>query len=584
MQNTVLAGALHHVVRMIADNANIRVKFGSYGTAQTDNKTVYLPHLPPDDDKAKAYAFGYVMHESGHLEDTDREAWPKTEPLATITNCLEDVRCDTRRIKRFPGAARTLSMLTNQMVQDGLFSPPSGNEPPLVLLQGYLLYRLYADVMGHDSVDEYGTRAEALLSEAISPNAVVRIGALMYEIERCTSTIEVVQLAQTILGALQDEKDQAEKTEQPEQSDSSGQQGEQGEQQPQSSNGSEQQQGGDSGQGENQNPSQSQRQGQDQGQSQGQSPESGKDQSGSGSGRATQEQADNLASLLSGAGADEAKDKGEQIASMLEQISGSSPGSVGFPESERLLHGPGDNSLIVGHVKTATNALRRRIERMMESVARTTMTTSRTGNHLDMKKLYRLQSGDTRVFNKRVDGIALNTAVHLLIDRSGSMSGSIGMALDATLALHLSMDGIKGVTSSVAAFPHSIPGHGGDNVLLIADFGESPKRTAGRYGAIGVTGSTPLSEAMMWCAHRLWSRREERKILFVATDGGPDDLESAKAVIRSMQSKGIEVIGLGINYDTSHLIKESKTISDIREMPNAVFEMLGSKLKLRLAA
>lgn len=564
MQNSALAGALHHVVRMIADNAAIQVKFGNIDTAATDNKTVYLPHLPPDDDKAKVYAFGYVMHESGHIEDTDPDAWPKTEPLATITNCLEDVRCDTRRIKRFPGAARTLSMLTDEMVKDGLFSPPSGNEPPLVMLQSYLLYRLYADILGHDSVDEYGTRAESLLAEAISPNAVARIGALMYEIERCTSTLETAQLAQTIIGALQDEQKKAEEANQ---TDASGQQGEQGGQQPQTGDDASQQ-GGDSGQGQNQN----------------QGSDGSQDQGGSGSGQATQEQADNLDSLLSGAGAGDVQDKGDKIAGMLGQISSSSPSSVGFPESERLMHGPGDNSLIIGHVKTTSNALRKRIERMMESVARTTMTTSRTGNHLDMKKLYRLQSGDTRVFNKRVDGSALNTAVHLLIDRSGSMSGSIGMALDATLALHLSMDGIKGVSSSVAAFPHAIPNQGSDNVLLIADFGESPKRTAGRYGAIGVTGSTPLSEAMMWCAHRLWSRREERKILFVATDGSPDDLESAKAVIKSMQSKGIEVIGLGINYDTSHLIRESKMISDIREMPAAVFEMLGNKLKLRLAA
>lgn len=569
MQNTALAGALHHVVRMIADNAGIQVKIGNYETEATDNKTVYLPNLPPDDDKAKVYAFGYVMHESGHIEDTDPDAWPTTEPLATITNYLEDVRCDTRRIKRFPGAARTLSMLTNEMVKDGLFSPPSSDTPPLVLVQSYLCYRLYADLLGHDSVDEYGTRAEALLAEAISPNAVARIGALMYEIERCTSTIEVVQLAQTILGALQDEKDKADKPQPP---DASGQQGGQGGQQPQPGNDSSQQHGGDSGQSQSQD------------QSQGQSPKSGQDQSGSGSGQATQEQAGNLASLLSGAGAGDVKDKGEQISGMLRQISGSSPSSVGFPESERLLHGPGDNGLIIGQVKATSNALRKRIERMMESNARSTMTTSRTGNHIDTKKIYRLQSGDTRVFDKRVDGVALNTAVHLLIDRSGSMSSRIGMALDATLALHLSMDGIKGVSSSVAAFPHRIPNQGSDNVLLIADFGESPKRTAGRYGAIGVTGTTPMSEAMMWCAHRLWSRREERKILFVATDGGPDDLESAKAVIKSMQSKGIEVIGLGINYDTSHLIKESKMISDIREMPAAVFEMLGSKLKLRLAA
>ncbi len=71
---------------------------------------------------------------------------------------------------------------------------------------------------------------------------------------------------------------------------------------------------------------------------------------------------------------------------------------------------------------------------------------------------------DERIFARRTHRIAPNTAVHLLVDLSGSMHATVhrqdgtagtraGSALESALALALALDGIPGVTVAVTAFP-----------------------------------------------------------------------------------------------------------------------------------
>ena len=64
---------------------------------------------------------------------------------------------------------------------------------------------------------------------------------------------------------------------------------------------------------------------------------------------------------------------------------------------------------------------------------------------------------DERIFARRAHRIAPNTAVHLLVDLSGSMHATVhrqdgtastraGSALESALALALALDGIPGVS------------------------------------------------------------------------------------------------------------------------------------------
>lgn len=73
---------------------------------------------------------------------------------------------------------------------------------------------------------------------------------------------------------------------------------------------------------------------------------------------------------------------------------------------------------------------------------------------LSPSHLHRVAVGDSRVFARKEQRVAPNTAIHLLVDLSGSMvGGKDGVALEAAMALALALEPITGVSRAVTAFP-----------------------------------------------------------------------------------------------------------------------------------
>ncbi len=79
----------------------------------------------------------------------------------------------------------------------------------------------------------------------------------------------------------------------------------------------------------------------------------------------------------------------------------------------------------------------------------------RSGRRLDPKRLHRVAVADERIFSRRAHRIAPDTAVHLLVDLSGSMHATVhrtdgspttraSSALESALALALALEGIPG--------------------------------------------------------------------------------------------------------------------------------------------
>src|SRR5690606_21785247 len=73
------------------------------------------------------------------------------------------------------------------------------------------------------------------------------------------------------------------------------------------------------------------------------------------------------------------------------------------------------------------------------------------GKRLDTRQCHRLLHGDTRVFRRDAERRAPNTAVHVLVDMSGSMNHAAAdvpayeVARDAAMALALGLEKIRGV-------------------------------------------------------------------------------------------------------------------------------------------
>jgi cobalamin biosynthesis protein CobT len=226
---------------------------------------------------------------------------------------------------------------------------------------------------------------------------------------------------------------------------------------------------------------------------------------------------------------------------------------------------------------------------LVQASQTTAARTVRRGNRLDPSKLYRVGVKDDRIFARREEKVAPNTAMHLLVDLSGSMGfetlhdgrtrpkDDYQVALDAAMALALALEPINGVSCAATAFPSQKGGQ--DRVTRILSHGD---RVARRTGAFvqSARGGTPMTGALWYAAADLLARREERKVILTITDGQPADQDSAKDMVRKATAAGVEMIGVGIKVDVSHLFPVAIQIASVADLKGELFG-IAEKLLLR---
>jgi cobaltochelatase CobT len=203
----------------------------------------------------------------------------------------------------------------------------------------------------------------------------------------------------------------------------------------------------------------------------------------------------------------------------------------------------------------------------------------RSGRRLDTRKLHRVAMADARIFARKSHRIAPNTAVHLLVDLSGSMHATIhrsdgtettraGSALESALALALALDGIPGVTVAATAFP----GRAGtpDRVTRMVRHGQSPGACAGAF-VQAPRGGTPMAQALWYAAADLLACREERRMLVVLTDGEPDDASEVLRLLGLCRQAGIETVGVGIGIRVRHLFPTAIEVTEAKDLKRELF-------------
>jgi cobalamin biosynthesis protein CobT len=231
-------------------------------------------------------------------------------------------------------------------------------------------------------------------------------------------------------------------------------------------------------------------------------------------------------------------------------------------------------------VKAATNALRQRLAGLLQAQTLCRRYPAVVGRRIDTRRLSRFEAGDPRIFVRETVGLQTDTAVQILVDRSGSMGSSrsrkksgeprpIEVARAACYATALALQQLPGAAVAAAAFP----GDGEHDVIVMGEFAQRTDRQAGRFAALEAGGGTPMAEAMLWGAVELLAQRNPRRILLVATDGAYDG-DLGRAMVLRLERAGIEALGIGIHCDVSHLFARSREISTIGELPGAMFELL----------
>jgi len=487
-------------------------------------------------------------------------------------------------------------------------------------LSQFLLFRLRNDVLGQTALASYADTAESLLEDTFPVGAVTRLVALLSEAPEFQVTRDCVRLADRILRMIEEEQEiEQEKARQQQQSNQSQLQG--------SDDSSSQSQSGQSNNDQDDdltNPSSGNSSQDNQSQGDDSQPDQDTDDSQSAQKPDDSEQADQSQGPSSqqndadsdaqdqqpgqghadstGSGADDSQDQDSEhtlqaLASVLSASEDDVPQDI-FEAVQELLGSQSRNSYdadiympvamdpnrnssvgndLMNKVLSDSGKIRASLQGLVQSSRCDRSVNKRSGNRIDGRKLSRLIQGDARVFERRSHKQAPNTAIHLLVDCSGSMNAIystdsnrrlIQLAIESAMALALALEGISGVNPAVTRFPFG----DSDDVVPLLKHGQKVRPNASAFSAV-TNGSTPLHSALWYAASSVIATREKRKVIMVLTDGQPDDECAAKAVIKRCESSGIELVGVGICFDTSHLFDQSICINNVSELRSELFRI-----------
>lgn len=248
--------------------------------------------------------------------------------------------------------------------------------------------------------------------------------------------------------------------------------------------------------------------------------------------------------------------------------------------------------------------LQKDLERAIVARSRSRMTPGYKSGRLHSAGLAKLIVGDDRVFRRKHETTTKDVAVELVIDASGSMSGSkIHLAAAAAYALSSVLDRLK-ISNEVICFTTG-PNVGGVKaeeearkigraftrteslyMPIIKGFGErigtETKRRFGWLPNSRILRNNIDGECVEVAARRLMARKETGKIMIVLSDGHPacagDSGRVAKhlkSVVKDLERAGANVIGIGIQSDAvKQFYSKAIVINNADELPVRVMTEL----------
>ena len=599
--------ALPSIAGFIADRTGIPIIRGD--RAMTDNKAIYLPRRRSEIDLTErelVKSVAFIYHEVGHMRHSNFKLGATNPLQRALTGTLEDIRIEHLVMGKFPAARRYLSRLVGMMVEDGAggesgFPPLDGSETESAILQRYMMYRLRHEVLRQEPIAALSAGAIEVANARLPQGMLTRLDALMFQVTDCTTEDEVFELADAIISMIKEEKEKEEERkrqqQQQQQQQSGNQAGQnQAQQQGQQPGDGEQDDGQGAGQQHGQSSGDEQEGDEDGGQGGQQQGQSANSSQSGGAGQSdSSEEEDGDASGISGRGAGgngsddgmaEALDQllsmsdqdvQEELGEMLQNALNAAANNEGYDgecipmpnvHKARLGSVPVD----MAQLRASVNATRTRTLQWMSSVAEGDVSHSRSGMQIDSSRIWQGRLGGS-IFVRQDEGIDINAAVEIVIDRSGSMQYLIGQAVQAAVATMLAFD-VPGLKTQVSVFPWY--SNGDEGVAVVKRWDESPKQLAGRVASISTDGGTPMAEALLFAASDVIRREETLKIVLVVTDGEPNDRDATKYVIDRARADGITVVGLGIGIDVSPVFdtRYAANIANVGELSASMVKLV----------
>lgn len=167
-----------------------------------------------------------------------------------------------------------------------------------------------------------------------------------------------------------------------------------------------------------------------------------------------------------------------------------------------------------------------------------------SGKRLNSRVLSRVSLGNSKVFQSKVHGQGLSTAVELVLDFSSSMNE---MLLDRVSRLDATVGLAYGLGDLLDEFdvPFQVVSYSGSYATLKA-FGEDWTAVRKRRSQPKISGNTWTGLALQKALGDLVQRQEDRKLLIVVTDGSTSDLDLLMSCYSEAQQLGVEVASVMI--------------------------------------
>lgn len=243
-------------------------------------------------------------------------------------------------------------------------------------------------------------------------------------------------------------------------------------------------------------------------------------------------------------------------------------------------------------------SLSRQVARLLQIHTRDRYKFGKKKGKMHNKNLYRATMADAagfnqKIFKKRESNDALDVAITVLGDCSGSMGGGNKFEnMGKSMVLLGKVLGDLGVNHELLGFTDT----GNMLMYIYKPFGVrkvAPLKIAERVArSAGCMSNNADGDSILWSANRLEVQRDKRKILIVLSDGSPaggyrtkgggrgDEYTFTKKVIKDIESNPhMEIYGIGIEDDNvKRLYQENQVINHSEELEGALLKLIQRKI------
>lgn len=516
--------------KLMSDREGIKVTVGG-STAYSCGGRINIPFGDFTDPDYVSMTHGYIDHEIGHEKHTSFSINFKSKLHSNLCNIFEDARMEKLVGSEYPGAKLNLEKLVLIAIKKGLFSEPVSSDNPLSLVLTYCLYKGRVLGAGNLCLDQYAEQALAYLKATYDNNFIDSLTEIVHGITNTRSTRDCADMAWKVIELMKstDEEEQ----EEPENGDDS------------DDSESDEQSDDEQSDGEQSDDEQSD--------------DSSTDTNGNEASAEDQENGNQTSRIIKSVIDDieddniEVPDFHEMIAEELRQEAENFSPS----EDDSELRDIFSNTLPVTTkwkemglpfnnpelIPSAGKAVYRTLHRALIDDTEELNGFRNRGRKLSSKKLVGSVLGDDRIFKTPVIENELSAAISILIDASGSMAGGCQEIANAVaLAMSKGLQSLQ-VTNEIGFYSSEM-------CLYIAKPFNQKYIDAKRFQVCSDL-YTPSGEAMKSALMRLNRQSEDKKCLFLVTDGEPSCPESFIEALElaKILGIGIAVLGVGMTRD-----------------------------------